>query len=391
MTIATKGGGPGSSPAYFVASGTDTYTGSYGSYAAYVAGDTFDVLFTNGNTGASTMNINALGAKTIAKNGTTALDSGDIVAGTVRTIIYDGTRFQLQAIGTVNGTGVAGRLTSWSDTDTVTSTTVGSNLLITSGQLNAHFLREVMVDANYVFSAGKTEVATSAALTAPRTLTLPAANAFPAGTTICFVDEQQTITSTNTITITRAGADTVNGVTTYTIPLSGAVATFTTNGATAWYGGIVSISSQTNIISTVFMTGGNQTTTSNVAANVTDMVFLLAANSRYAIEGVLHLGCNNTGGVKICHTLPAGATSHMNVLGSTSVNTAFLWQPETGIGTLVGPYCSENNANRGVFYSGTTTTAGTAGNWQLQFASGTNTQTSTIYQEGTFLQFTKIV
>lgn len=47
------------------------------------------------NTGATTINIAGLGAKTIAKDGTDALESGDIVQGALTTINYDGTRFQL--------------------------------------------------------------------------------------------------------------------------------------------------------------------------------------------------------------------------------------------------------------------------------------------------------
>jgi hypothetical protein len=48
------------------------------------------------NTGASTLNVNALGAIAIRKNGTTVLDDNDIVVGQVATVVFDGTYFQLQ-------------------------------------------------------------------------------------------------------------------------------------------------------------------------------------------------------------------------------------------------------------------------------------------------------
>lgn len=151
-----------------------------------------------------------------------------------------------------------------------------------------------------------------------------------------------------------------------------------------------SIQSIVEPIYTIKLINGNQTTTLATAVSVTDLVFPLAANSRYRVQGVIHTGCNNTGGVKICSTLPAGAAAHMNVLGPTTGTGTFLWQPETGIGTLVGPWNAENNANRGVYYEGTITTGATPGNFQFQFASNTAGQTSTIFQEGTYLSFQKI-
>lgn len=121
MSLGIRGDGASGAP-YVVASGTDTYTASYGSYAGYVLGDSFEVLFTNANTGASTININSLGAKALKKNGTVALDAGDIQAGSVKLLTYDGTNFQITAVGTVNTTGtpVAGQVGVFSDVDSIT-------------------------------------------------------------------------------------------------------------------------------------------------------------------------------------------------------------------------------------------------------------------------------
>ncbi len=84
------------SDTYAVASGTNTYSITLSpALLAYAAGNSFNVLFTNGNTGASTININTLGAKAIKKNGAIALASGDIIAGKIYIVIYDGTNFQL--------------------------------------------------------------------------------------------------------------------------------------------------------------------------------------------------------------------------------------------------------------------------------------------------------
>lgn len=48
------------------------------------------------NTGAATLNVNSLGAKTIVKGVSTTLADGDIAAGQLCTVIYDGTNFVLQ-------------------------------------------------------------------------------------------------------------------------------------------------------------------------------------------------------------------------------------------------------------------------------------------------------
>jgi hypothetical protein len=63
---------------------------------AYTAGQIFSFKAANTNTTTSTLNVNALGAKTINKlNGATALAVGDIVAGQIVTVEYDGTVFQM--------------------------------------------------------------------------------------------------------------------------------------------------------------------------------------------------------------------------------------------------------------------------------------------------------
>lgn len=77
-------------------SGADTITGLLvPSLLAYAAGQTFRFVSAGANTGAVTLNINSLGAKSIAKLGTTALTANDIPSGAVVEVIYDGTQFQL--------------------------------------------------------------------------------------------------------------------------------------------------------------------------------------------------------------------------------------------------------------------------------------------------------
>ena len=88
-------------------SGTDTLTGSLTpAIAAYATGNLFSFVAAATNTGAATINLNSLGAKSITKSGTTALVAGDLVNGQVYLIEYDGTRFQLINPSTSTPTGI---------------------------------------------------------------------------------------------------------------------------------------------------------------------------------------------------------------------------------------------------------------------------------------------
>lgn len=115
-------------------SGVDTITGSLSpAISSYAAGQKFSFVSAGANTGAVTININGLGAKSITKLGTTALAAGDIPSGAIVEIEYDGTQFQLcnlvaQSTQTISssavlGSGVTGTTQSANDNSTKIATT----------------------------------------------------------------------------------------------------------------------------------------------------------------------------------------------------------------------------------------------------------------------------
>lgn len=76
--------------------GTDAYAITLTpAVTAYVAGQVFYFKTDVGNTGAATLNVSGLGAKTIVKKGGTALVTGDIGAGMMVQVEYDGTIMQM--------------------------------------------------------------------------------------------------------------------------------------------------------------------------------------------------------------------------------------------------------------------------------------------------------
>lgn len=106
-------------------SGTDTITALAPlSMTSYAAGQTFRFIAAGANTTTGvTININSIGAKSITKNGTTALAIGDIISGSIIEITYDGTEFQ---ISSQISSSLLGQNNTWTGKQTFTGTT--SNL-----------------------------------------------------------------------------------------------------------------------------------------------------------------------------------------------------------------------------------------------------------------------
>jgi hypothetical protein len=129
-------------------------------------------------------------------------------------------------------------------------------------------------DTNYSILSTDRYVYTTAAFTAPRTWTLPAANSLTAGTTIWIQDAASAVTSTNTLTIARAGADLIDGGgTTLVIANGGGGITFTTDGISNWGSPIQTASTggtgRTNITNHAVMVGAgiNSVSTPTVGTN----------------------------------------------------------------------------------------------------------------------------
>lgn len=110
------------------------------------------VSFINGNTGASTLNINGLGAIPIKKSVSTALSSGDIITGQLEILMYDGTNFQM--IGGAGGGGGSGSVY-------VTDTTVASQTAYTIAALSGKTIDFVQLENNILVPSQYTLVGTT--------------------------------------------------------------------------------------------------------------------------------------------------------------------------------------------------------------------------------------
>lgn len=115
-------------------------------------------------------------------------------------------------------------------------------------------------NSDYTVLSTDRYVYTTAAFTAPRTWTLPAANSLAAGTTIWVQDAISAVSATNTLTVARAGADLIDGGgTTLVISSAAGGITFTTDGVSNWGVPIQTVStggtSRTNISANSVMVG----------------------------------------------------------------------------------------------------------------------------------------
>lgn len=95
---------------------------------AYTTGMVVNFKANTLNTGAATLNVNSLGAKTIKKSYNSDLETGDILANQLVSVIYDGTNFQLLSRSSLATTPTAAQGASWTYLGSATAS--GSTALV---------------------------------------------------------------------------------------------------------------------------------------------------------------------------------------------------------------------------------------------------------------------
>lgn len=97
--------------------------------------------------------------------------------------------------------------------------------------------RTTVADTNYNILATDRYVGITS-ITAARILSLPAASAMNAGQELIIEDESGSVSGTNTVTINRAGSDTINGVASMVMNTGRGKSTLISNGSNAWVFGV---------------------------------------------------------------------------------------------------------------------------------------------------------
>jgi hypothetical protein len=113
-------------------------------YTSYVAGMTLSFIPVNTNSGAVTIDVDGLGAKNIFVGSATALSSGDLVAGRIAQIEYDGTRFQLYQSSIADGSITTAKIVDLN----VTTAKLANNAVTTAKITDANVTTAKIADAN---------------------------------------------------------------------------------------------------------------------------------------------------------------------------------------------------------------------------------------------------
>ncbi len=127
-------------------------------------------------------------------------------------------------------------------------------------------------DSDFTIPSSAHTVATSAALTAARTWTLPAVSAIAAGQQVCVIDRAGGITSTNTLTVQRSGSDTISGGTNVALKSAFSGACFLSDGASKYTASTWALSSTIVTVRVVTAAGAVTVTTADTLVVVNKTV-----------------------------------------------------------------------------------------------------------------------
>jgi hypothetical protein len=394
----------------------DDYTATIGTATTYTDGDAYIVRFLTGNTSEATLNINSIGVRTLYRNNDGALIGGDIWDGGEMLVVYNATINGFDCIGTSPNS-----LFAYVTNDQGSTITRGQAVFAFGGTGNRITVKLAQGDSDansaqtlgFVFStsiaANQKGIIIIQGYFTGLSLFPPSAGwvngdtvylspTVPGGVTrikplapdhLVYLG---VVASTSPGTAGRMYVRVQNGYEMnelHDVASTGAVNNDilyrdTTVTPNLWKPASISTIlgyTPERPIEKIVLSGGDITTTSNTAQNITGLLTSsLDANSSYLVLGRARIGCNNTGGVKFASTIPSGTSISLTFAGiNNTATTAALATVVAGGGSLSGQSINNANTTSTCMIHGMIVTGATAGAVQLQFASTTSGQTSTIY------------
>lgn len=129
-----------------------------------------------------------------------------------------------------------------------------------------------------------------------------------------------------------------------------------------------------------------QSTTSNSASNISGADLSVTAGETWIFDITLQIGCDAAGGVKLALTFPVGASVRAIALGTSTGDLEQLSQLISSSGVLTTQAFNTLNSQDGfVRVTGTIINPTNSGTLQVQYASDTAGQQSTIYEHSVVL------
>lgn len=174
-------------------------------------------------------------------------------------------------------------------------------------------------------------------LTTSRTVTLPAASAYPTGTRLLVVDETGACSATKAILVAAGGSDNINGAANASVNIAYGYLAIESNGNSAWTivdqmappalgavaQGAYGASVQFGLLETlVSLTGASTTASISIPANC--IVFSVGARVVTAVAGAPSFGVGvtgNTGQFGAALSIAAGSTNY-GLIGPTAFYTS---------------------------------------------------------------------
>ena len=201
-------------------------------------------------------------------------------------------------------------------------------------------------DASVAITADVDTVRLTTTLTAPRVLTLPAASAFKTNRTIRILDPIGAVSSTNTISVARAGSDTVNGGTSNVVALANPYlsAVITSDGTSQWASTSLGGGSGSGVSSITGTT--NQIIASASTGAVTLSLSPAVTGSQVSLFNYYFGNAGNSTGTGSYNTATGLNALHGNTTGSdnTAVGVSALYINTTGANnTAIGFEALTNN------------------------------------------------
>jgi hypothetical protein len=174
--------------------------------AGYVAGQAFRFVAAGTNTAAVTLNINGLGVRAVTKDGAVALALGDIAAGAVIEVVYDGTQFQIPSSMIGSGTVADGSIVTAKLADSAVTTVKLASGAVTAAKLDPALVLPIVnggTGAMTLAAAGLAQLGVAQTFTATQVADNGTASVSTTSTyTFDGADQIRTVTFTNAITVT---------------------------------------------------------------------------------------------------------------------------------------------------------------------------------------------
>lgn len=229
-----------------------TVNGNVGSFGSSTAIPSFTVngkgLITAASTNAVIAPAGTLTGTTLASN---VVNSSLTSVGTITSGTWSGTTIAVNKGGTGQTTAAAARASSGLNIDQ----------------------RSTFSNANYTVLSTDRYVAQIGTMSGSRIVTLPAASSVNPGQLLIIADESGTVSTTNILTITASGSDTINGAASRTIRSAYGDAYLVSNGTNGWFRPVIGIGAGGTGISTTPTDGqlliGQTSTNSYVQSTLT--------------------------------------------------------------------------------------------------------------------------